>query len=434
MTIEEIANELGVSKSTVSRALSGKGRIGKATIERIQAYVAEHDNLPNQYGEKKAKEEKKMAKTENIGVVIPADAYTTSIPFFQECLLGISEAAASENYNVIITTGTATDYSGAKQLVEDHKVDGMILMRSYDEDLTLEYLTKQDIPVGLTGSCSDENVIQVDSNNMEAIHSFEFVRSDAKPELPAKIYKPQRLTVQVHQNVQLPEEVKVLYRDGSIQSHKVKWENEGAVKADEIGTIFVKGQFDGLNGFDELDDEWTKPIVQEIEVVEKLMSQKNLFADANWDDGLTQWETDSSKDGVNVQLYPEFEDPFPAPPVNAVRVEGVKNFTFRISQKKKNLAPGRYVLKAQYAGTDTTGVEVHLFAEKTNDVNTQNSELFQAVIHPTKEWQEAEIHFSIEEGYTLTAGLTISAPPVYGMVRRFLLYKEEIADDAKTLA
>lgn len=58
MTIEEIANELGVSKSTVSRALSGKGRIGKATIERIQAYVAAHDNLPNQYGEKKAKEEK----------------------------------------------------------------------------------------------------------------------------------------------------------------------------------------------------------------------------------------------------------------------------------------------------------------------------------------------------------------------------------------
>lgn len=45
MTIEEIANELGVSKSTVSRALSGKGRIGKATIERIQAYAAAQDNL-----------------------------------------------------------------------------------------------------------------------------------------------------------------------------------------------------------------------------------------------------------------------------------------------------------------------------------------------------------------------------------------------------
>ena len=47
MTIEEIANELGVSKLSVSRALSGKGRIGKATIERIQAYVAAQDNLSN---------------------------------------------------------------------------------------------------------------------------------------------------------------------------------------------------------------------------------------------------------------------------------------------------------------------------------------------------------------------------------------------------
>ena len=73
MTIEEIANELGVSKSTVSRALSGKGRIGKATIERIQAYVAAQDNLSNQYGEKKANDEKKLVKTGNICVVITAD-------------------------------------------------------------------------------------------------------------------------------------------------------------------------------------------------------------------------------------------------------------------------------------------------------------------------------------------------------------------------
>ena len=62
MTIEEIANELGVSKSTVSRALSGKGRIGKATIERIQAYVAAQDNLSNQYGEKKANDEREIGE------------------------------------------------------------------------------------------------------------------------------------------------------------------------------------------------------------------------------------------------------------------------------------------------------------------------------------------------------------------------------------
>ena len=278
---------------------------------------------------------------------------------------------------------------------------------------------------GEGGWAENMGILDERGQAMEAIHSFEFVRDDARPELPAKIYQPKRLTVPIHSSVQLQEEVKVLSRDGSIQSHRVKWEHTGALQADAIGTIFAKGAVDKFNEFN---DGWIEPVVQEIEVVEKLTSQENLFADANWDDGLTQWETSSSEDGVNVQLYPEFEDPFPAPPVNAVRVEGVKNFTFCISQKKENLVPGQYVLKVQYAGTDTTGVEVHLFAEKTIDEAAQaseRSERHQTVIHPTKEWQEAELHFSVEGGCTLTAGLTISAPPVYGMARRFLLYKED---------
>ena len=41
MTTEEMARQLGVSKSTVSRALSGKGRIGRETREKIRAYAKE---------------------------------------------------------------------------------------------------------------------------------------------------------------------------------------------------------------------------------------------------------------------------------------------------------------------------------------------------------------------------------------------------------
>ena len=41
MTLEEIAKELGVSKSTVSRALSGKGRIGEETRNKIYSYAKE---------------------------------------------------------------------------------------------------------------------------------------------------------------------------------------------------------------------------------------------------------------------------------------------------------------------------------------------------------------------------------------------------------
>ena len=68
MTLDEIARELGLSKSTVSRALSGKGRIGKETVDLVQNFVKDHDHVA---------EEKNIleSSTHNIGVVLPADIY-----------------------------------------------------------------------------------------------------------------------------------------------------------------------------------------------------------------------------------------------------------------------------------------------------------------------------------------------------------------------
>lgn len=42
-TIEDITRELGVSKTTVSRAISGKGRTGRKTRERVFQFIEEHD-------------------------------------------------------------------------------------------------------------------------------------------------------------------------------------------------------------------------------------------------------------------------------------------------------------------------------------------------------------------------------------------------------
>ena len=39
LTVGRIAQELGVSKTTVSRALSGKGRISAGTRERVNEFV-----------------------------------------------------------------------------------------------------------------------------------------------------------------------------------------------------------------------------------------------------------------------------------------------------------------------------------------------------------------------------------------------------------
>lgn len=166
MTIEQIAKELGVSKSTVSRALSGKGRIGVQTRMKIQSYAREAGVWPPQ----QSKEEPK--RTKNIGVVIPADAYTISIPFFQECLLGISEAASMLQYDVMIITCPNNDLSKIQALVENRRVDGIILLRSVEDDRIIKYLTQIHFPTGLTGICDYDEVIQVDTDNEKAAENL----------------------------------------------------------------------------------------------------------------------------------------------------------------------------------------------------------------------------------------------------------------------
>lgn len=166
MTITEMANELGVSISTVSRALTGKGRISEKTRERIVTFAREHEGskmLPVNF-----------EKTGNLGVILPADVYISNEPYFQECILGICETAAILDYDILIATTTANDISGIRTLVEKKKVDGLILTRSMEEDKAIQYLREQNMLIGLTGNCDYEEIIQVDTDNeaAETLTSF----------------------------------------------------------------------------------------------------------------------------------------------------------------------------------------------------------------------------------------------------------------------
>lgn len=159
MTLDEMAKELGVSKSTVSRALSGKGRIGEQTRQRIRQFVQEQGSGSG------APEEDRKPATRNLGVFFPDDIFVSGNQYFFECLLGIYEAADLMDYNVLITAGTAHDISGLQNFVEQGRVDGMILTRNLEDDRALRYLSERNFPTGVTGLCRYDNVIQVDTDN-----------------------------------------------------------------------------------------------------------------------------------------------------------------------------------------------------------------------------------------------------------------------------
>lgn len=161
MTLDEIAHELGISKSTVSRAMSGKGRISKETVELVQNFVKNQNRVAEE-------KEKLKNSTHNIGVVLPADIYNGCGSYFQNCLLGICEAASMFHYNVLLTIGKQYDITDLQSLVENKKVDGIVLTRSTVDDKALQYLIEKQFPTAITGSCQYDEVIQVDTDNEEA--------------------------------------------------------------------------------------------------------------------------------------------------------------------------------------------------------------------------------------------------------------------------
>jgi len=119
-TIKEIAKELNISISTVSRALHDHPSIGLRTKMRVQELAKQLQYEPNQTAIFF-----QQGKTFTIGVILPE----LSEAFFSAAISGIEDAAHKSNYTVLL--GQSHDsIDKEKQLIETmkkHRVDGLII-------------------------------------------------------------------------------------------------------------------------------------------------------------------------------------------------------------------------------------------------------------------------------------------------------------------
>lgn len=162
ITIADIAEALGVSKTTVSRAISGKGRIGNETKEKVMKYIEVHDYKPNLIAQGLAK-----SRTYNIGVVMPKDYGLMDMPFFLNCQAGLHEIANAAGYDIVLTICDNMDLTHLERIVLNRKVDGVILMRTFMEDRSIQFLQEKGIPFVTVGRAAYEHVVQVDHNTEE---------------------------------------------------------------------------------------------------------------------------------------------------------------------------------------------------------------------------------------------------------------------------
>ncbi len=131
ITLKEIAQELDVSVSTVSKALSGSKEISEDTTKKIQAFAKLYNYKPNNIALSL-----KNRKTKTIGILIPEIVHH----FFSTVIRGIELVANRRGYNVIVglSNESFTKEIINMEMLANGSIDGFIL------SISKETLLKQD--------------------------------------------------------------------------------------------------------------------------------------------------------------------------------------------------------------------------------------------------------------------------------------------------
>ncbi len=161
-TIKEIARQLKVSVSTVSRALHDHPSIGLRTKMQVKKLAEELHYEPNQ-----AAIFFKQGKTWTIGVILP----NLGEEYFSMAINGIEDAATKNDYTVLIGQ-SHDDPQREKQIVDTmrrHRVDGLIVSlskntKSYEH---FEQLEAYGIPVVFFDRVPDKPDVFSVSCNLE---------------------------------------------------------------------------------------------------------------------------------------------------------------------------------------------------------------------------------------------------------------------------
>jgi LacI family transcriptional regulator len=137
-TLKQIAKELNVSVSTVSKALNDSPEISEQTKIRIKEYAKLKNYKPNVIGLNL-----KNRKTKTIGVIIPNILNS----FFAKVFSGIEKVADEKGYNVImcISNESLEKEAHTLEMLSNGTIDGFVLSISEEAQKLHEYNHFKDI-------------------------------------------------------------------------------------------------------------------------------------------------------------------------------------------------------------------------------------------------------------------------------------------------
>lgn len=182
VTINDIAREAGVAKSTVSNVLTGKKATSKEIREKVLTVAEKYGYVPNYYAASLSN--KNPSKI--IGLFLEGSSHHGFHTYYGDLLKATVVAAAKEGYAVLTYYGITNEEMASKLLKHRSPVDAAILLAPSVADERLKTAGESLIPFVCIGTPKEEMkegysaYIDTDNGGLTAKIATEMAKQGAK--------------------------------------------------------------------------------------------------------------------------------------------------------------------------------------------------------------------------------------------------------------
>lgn len=170
MNLKDLAHRLGLSPTTVSRALNGYPEVNEATRERVIAAAKEHNYHPNARAIRLA-----TGRAMAVGTVIAiANRHEIVNPVFADFIAGAGETYSRNDYDMLLSVVPDEDEEQTYRTMKvKGNVDGVVVHGPRENDHRIALLHEIGLPFVVHGRATGATVPYswLDVNNRRAIQS-----------------------------------------------------------------------------------------------------------------------------------------------------------------------------------------------------------------------------------------------------------------------
>lgn len=166
MNLKQLSEKLGLSQTTVSRALNGYPEVKERTRQRVLAAADEHNYRPNTRAKGLA-----TGRAMAIGHVIPTSSHEMINPVFADFIAGAGETYSNAGYDMILSVvEDKYEERAYRDIANKQSVDGVIVHGPRIIDSRVKLLDELKIPFLMHGrsDVTDCEYPWLDVNNRSA--------------------------------------------------------------------------------------------------------------------------------------------------------------------------------------------------------------------------------------------------------------------------